>query len=184
MYRFFPASIELRQEPFLWAEDLSTYDSILSLPFAIPIYGDHVSLFCLLSALSSVIYMRINQQMSPSAGGNDALAQQMKMFQYIMPVMLLFIFNSFSAALCYYFLLSNVFSFGQQWVIKKYFIDEDALRLEIAESKKRPKSKNSGGFQARLEKMLKEQQAKQREMQESKSNTKTRRGGNNRKKKR
>ncbi|MGB1204519.1 MAG: membrane protein insertase YidC [Chitinophagales bacterium] len=155
MYRFFPASIELRQESFLWAEDLSTYDSIMSLPFAIPAYGDHVSLFCLLSALSTLAYVRINQSMTPNAGGE--FAKQMQMFQYIMPVMLLFFFNNFAAGLTYYFFLSNVFSFTQQYAIKNFFIDEEKILAQIQENKKKPAKKS--GFQQRLEQMLKEQQA-------------------------
>ena len=155
MYRFFPASIELRQQSFLWAEDLSTYDSIMSLPFSIPAYGDHVSLFCLLSALSTLAYVRINQSMTPNTGGE--FAKQMQMFQYIMPVMLLFFFNNFAAGLTYYFFLSNVFSFTQQYAIKNFFIDEDKILAQIQENKKKPVKKS--GFQQRLEQMLKEQQA-------------------------
>ena len=139
MYRFFPSSIELRQEQFLWADDLSSYDSIMSLPFEIPFYGDHVSLFCLLSALSSLIYMRLNSQMTPSSGGPGAA--QMKMMQYFMPIMLLFFFNSFSAGLTYYFFLSNIISFGQQFAIKNYFIDEEAIHKQLQSNKKKPAKK-------------------------------------------
>lgn len=166
MYRFFPASIELRQESFLWADDLSTYDSIMSLPFHIPFYGDHVSLFCLLSALSSLAYMRLNSQMTPTAG-NDAMAQQMKMFQYLMPVILLFFFNSFSAGLTFYFFLSNIISFGQQYAIKNYFIDEEALHAQIQEQKKKPKKKSK--FQERMEEMLKAQQEQQKQIQQGRN---------------
>jgi len=172
MYNFFPSALELRQQGFLWATDLSTYDSIANLPFTIPFYGDHVSLFTLLSAVSSLAFMKINASMTPSTG---AAASQMKIMQYVMPVFLVFIFNSFSAALTFYFFLSNVISFVQQWVIKKFFIDEDKIRAEMKAKKAKPAKK--GGFQKKLEEMLKEQEKKQRARQKStgKTNKKTRR---------
>lgn len=103
--------------------------------------------------------------MTPSSGPGAA---QMKSFQYIMPLFLVFIFNSFSAALTYYFFLSNIISYAQQWAIKKFFIDEDKIRADMAEKKKKP-SKSKGGFQQRLEKMLKEQEKKQRARQKDSS---------------
>lgn len=151
MFRFFPASIELRQESFLWAEDLSSYDSILSLPFEIPFYGDHVSLFTLLMAASTFFYSKYNMDMS-GAGGN-AQMPQMKMMIYLMPFMLLFFFNSYSSGLSYYYLTSNVVSILQQLVIKRYFINEDAIRAKIQANKKKPKKMSN--FQKRLEKMAK-----------------------------
>lgn len=185
MYRFFPSSIELRQEKFLWADDLSSYDSIMSLPFEIPFYGDHVSLFCLLSAISSMLYMRLNSQMTPSAGG--AGAAQMKMMQYFMPIMLLFFFNSFSAGLTFYFFLSNIISFGQQYVIKNYFIDEDKIRKQLQSNKKKPVKKSK--FQQKLQKMMDEQQAQKQKMQQGQKGRPTdpngkvkRSGGTNRQK--
>lgn len=167
MYRFFPASIELRQEAFLWADDLSTYDSILDLPFTIPFYGDHVSLFCLLSAFSSLIYTRLNNQMSPTAGSDD-MAKQMRMFQYIMPFMLIFIFNSFSAGLTFYFFLSTIISFGQQIVIKRFFINEDKIREQLKENQKKPVKKSK--FQQRLEDMVKAQQEQQKQATQQRKN--------------
>jgi len=164
MYRFFPSSIELRQEPFLWADDLSSYDSIMSLPFEIPFYGDHVSLFCLLSAISSLLYMRLNSQMTPSSSA--AGAAQMKMMQYFMPFMLLFFFNSFSAGLTFYFFLSNIISFGQQYAIKNYFIDEEAILKQLHSNKKKPAKKSK--FQTKLQKMMDEQQAQKKRLQEGK----------------
>ena len=152
MFRFFPASIELRQESFLWAEDLSSYDSILSLPFEIPFYGDHVSLFTLLMAASTFFYSKYNMDMS-GAGGN-AQMPQMKMMIYLMPFMLLFFFNSYSSGLSYYYLTSNVVSILQQLVIKRYFIDENAIRAKIQANKKNPKKKSN--FQKRLEKIAKD----------------------------
>jgi YidC/Oxa1 family membrane protein insertase len=155
MYRFFPASIELRQEKFLWANDLSSYDSIFNLPFNIPFYGDHVSLFCILSAVSTYFSTKLNSQMSPQSG-NDELALQMKMMQNIMPFMLLFFFNSMAAGLTYYFFLSNVIGFAQQWAIKKYFIDDNKLRQEIEANKSKPKEVS--GLQQMIEQRLREQQ--------------------------
>jgi YidC/Oxa1 family membrane protein insertase len=154
MYRFFPNSIELRHEPFLWATDLSSYDSILALPFTIPFYGAHVSLFTLLAALTSIAYARMNSQMTGAMGG------QMVVMQYLFPVMMLFIFNSFSSALTYYYLLTNIITFGQQWLIKTFFVNEEALHAQIQENKAKPRKK--GGWQERLEAYTKAQQAKAR----------------------
>ncbi len=163
MYRFFPASIELRQAKFLWADDLSTYDSILQLPFTIPQYGDHVSLFTILMAITSFFYTRMNSANTDTSGPMGA---QMKMFQYFMPFMLLFIFNKFSAGLSYYYFLFNLLSVLQQLVMKKFFIDEDKIHAKIQENKKKPVKQSK--FQARLEKMMKEQQEVQKKRQSGK----------------
>ncbi len=156
MYNFFPAAIDLRQESFLWAEDLSTYDSILDLPFNLPLYGGHVSLFALLSGLGILLSVKVNSQMSAGAD-NPA----MKYMPYIMPVFLVLIFNRFSAALTYYFFLSNIITFAQQQVIKRFFIDEDAIKKEMEENKKKPKKK--GSFQERLEEAMRAQQMAQQQ---------------------
>jgi YidC/Oxa1 family membrane protein insertase len=146
MFRFFPASIELRQESFLWAHDLSTYDSILDLPFRIPFYGAHVSLFTLLMTISTLIYTKLNSQMTGQTN------QQMKIMMYLMPVVFLGVFNNFPAGLSYYYFLSNVISIGQQYLIRG-FVDEDAIHRKIQEQKKKPVKKSK--FQARLEEMAK-----------------------------
>lgn len=161
MYRFFPASVELRQEHFLWADDLSSYDSIFHLPFKIPFYGDHVSLFCLLAAISQVAYMRLNQQMTPTT--SPEMEMQMKIMQYTMPVMLLLFFNNVAAGLGLYFLLSTVITFAQQYYIKNFMVDENKIRQEIEENKKRP---NKSSFQQRLDEMIKTQQGQQRQQSE------------------
>jgi len=153
MYYFFPSIIDLRQESFLWAHDLSTFDSILNLPFTIPFYGAHVSLFTLLSAGASLAYTQMNAQMQATSN------PQMKIMQYIMPFFLIFIFNSFPAALTFYFFLSNLITYAQQFVIKKFIINEDELRKEIKNTARKPKKQSK--FQKRLEKMLKDQQMKQ-----------------------
>lgn len=149
MYSFFPVSIELRQQSFLWANDLSTYDSIYDLGFNIPFYGDHISLFTLLMTISSILFAIYNNQLTGVSG-------QMKYMAYIFPIMLLGIFNNLSSGLTYYYFLSNVISFGQQWVIQKFFIDEEAIHRQIQENKKKTPKKS--GFLARLEEMQRQQQ--------------------------
>ena len=147
MFRFFPASIELRQEGFLWAKDLSTYDSILDLPFNIPFYGDHVSLFTILMTVSTLIYTRMNMQMTAATNPS------MKYVMYLMPIMFLGIFNNYSSGLSYYYFLANMITFGQQYLFKS-FVDEKAIHAKIQENKKKPVKKSK--FQERLEKMAKE----------------------------
>lgn len=148
MFRFFPASIELRQESFLWAEDLSTYDSILDLPFNIPFYGDHVSLFTILMTISTLMYTYLNSQMT-------AANPQMKWVMYLMPVMFLGIFNNYSAGLSYYYFLANMISFGQQFLFRAA-VDEKAIHAKIQENKKKPQSQTKSKFQQRLEQMARE----------------------------
>ncbi|MCP4124241.1 MAG: membrane protein insertase YidC [Bacteroidetes bacterium] len=159
MYRFFPASIELRQESFLWATDLSTFDSIYSWTAEVPllsqVYGNHISLFTILMAITSFFYTRMNSQNTPTDPSNP-MAAQMKTFQYIMPFMLIFIFNKFSAALSYYYFLFNVVSVAQQWFMKRYFINEDKVHAQIQENKKKVKTKSK--WQTRMEDMMKKQQ--------------------------
>lgn len=152
MFRFFPASIELRQESFLWATDLSTYDSIFQLPFDIPFYGDHVSLFTILMAISTFLYTKYNMNMSSGMGG--AQEAQMKIIMYFMPVMLLVFFNNYAAGLSYYYFIANIISVGQQLVIKKYFINEEKIHAKIQANKAKPKKKSA--FQQRLEDMAKQ----------------------------
>ncbi len=152
MFRFFPASIELRQKSFLWADDLSAYDSILELGFNIPFYGDHVSLFTLLMTISTLLYTRMNTSM---ATGQMA---QMKWMMYLMPIMFLGFFNNYAAALSYYYFLANMFTFGQQYLMKKFFINDNVLLEEIEKNKRKPRKKSS--FQKRLEKIQKQQEMK------------------------
>jgi len=154
MFRFFPASIELRQESFLWADDLSTYDSILNLPFNIPFYGDHVSLFTILMTISTLMYTYMNSQMT-------AANPQMKWMMYLMPVMFLGIFNNYSAGLSYYYFLANMISFGQQFLFRAA-VDEDAIHAKIQENKKKPQSQTKSKFQQRLEQMAKERGVQQK----------------------
>jgi YidC/Oxa1 family membrane protein insertase len=127
MFFFFPNSIELRQESFLWAHDLSTYDSILRLPFTIPFYGSHVSLFTLLMTISQIAYTHFNNQLTAQTG-------PMKNLGYIMPVVFMFVLNSFPAALSFYYFVSNMVTFGQQALIK-LFVDDTKIREKIEEHK-------------------------------------------------
>jgi YidC/Oxa1 family membrane protein insertase len=169
MFHFYPASIELRQESFLWAEDLSTYDSIFTFPgnFAIPFYGDHVSLFTLLMAGSTMLYSWYNQKMTPTS--NDQMGQQMKIMTYIMPFFILFIFNGYSAGLSCYYFFYNIFSFLQTYMFKQ-LVNEDKVRSKIEANKKKPAKKSS--FQQRLEDMAKQQQNKQQGAQTPKKQKK------------
>ena len=148
MFFFFPTSIELRQQSFLWAHDLSTYDSILNLPFNIPAYGDHVSLFCLLMTVTTIISTSLNQQAATSQG-----MPGMKTMMYIMPVMFLFILNNYSAGLSYYYFLANVITIGQTYIIRS-FVDEEKIRSQLQANKKKPGKKSN--FQKRLEDMAKQ----------------------------
>jgi YidC/Oxa1 family membrane protein insertase len=150
LFRFFPSSIELRQQAFLWAHDLATYDSVLDLPFEIPFYGAHVSLFTLLMSLSTVAYTYVNSKMM------DTGAQQMpgmKMMMYMMPIMFLGFFNNYSSGLSYYYMLTNLITFGQMFLIRKV-INEDKIRAKIMENKKKPVKVS--GWQKRLEDMAKQ----------------------------
>lgn len=150
LYRFFPASIEFRQESFLWATDLSSYDVFASLPFELPFYGDHVSLFTILWACTTVIYTFYNSRhMDMSA--NPA----MKYMQYLMPIMFLFVFNSYASGLTIYLFFSNVLNIAQTVITKKVINDEKLMK--VLESNKN-KPKKTGGFASRLEKAVAESQ--------------------------
>ncbi len=142
MFRFFPVSIELRQEHFLWATDLSTYDSILNLPFTIPLYGSHVSLFTLLMTASTLLTMK----MQGSSPGSDQPG--MKMMMYMMPVMFMLILNNFSSGLTYYYFLANILTYIQN-IVSKRFINADAVLATLEENKKKPVKKSK--WQQRLE---------------------------------
>ena len=160
MFRFFPASIELRQQKFLWADDLSAYDSILDLPFNIPLYGDHISLFALLMAASMFIYSK----MTSSQMSDDPNMAPMKfMSVWLMPIMMLFICNNLSSALSYYYLLSNLITMLMTWFIRKFVVTEDKVRAEMVANQNKPKKKSR--FQQRLEEAQKMQEQMMREQQ-------------------
>jgi YidC/Oxa1 family membrane protein insertase len=147
MFYFFPGSIELRQEAFLWADDLSTYDSIMTLPFTIPVYGDHVSLFVLLMTASTILYTWSNNQMSTVQG-------PMKTVSYMMPLIFLFVLNSFPASLSFYYFVANIITFAQQAVIRK-FVNEDKIKAILDENRASGKGKKKSKFQQRLETAMK-----------------------------
>lgn len=165
MFRFFPSSIELRQQAFLWAKDLSSYDSIWNFPngFNIPFYGDHVSLFTLLMTASTILYTKINNDMM---GGGD-MQKQMKIISYVMPIMFLGFFNSYSAALSYYYFLANILTFGQQYLFK-FAINEDKLRANIEANKLRKGDVKKSNWQIRLENMQRKQQQQKKSISKGK----------------
>lgn len=154
LYRFFPASIEFRQASFLWADDLSSYDVFFRLPFDIPFFGDHLSLFTLLWAVSMVGYTYYNSKIMDMSSMNAMPA--MKYMQYAMPLMFVLFFNSYASGLTCYLLFSNLLNIGQTLVTKNYLIDNEKIQAELDAAKKKPKKK--GGFQERLQKALQEQQ--------------------------
>lgn len=150
MFKFFPASIELRQESFLWASDLSSYDSIFDLPFNIPFYGAHVSLFTLLMAITNIVYTKMNAEMTQSTNQMPG----MKTMMYMMPVMFLFFFNGYASGLSYYYFISTLITIGQTVLIRQ-FVDEKVLLAKIHAHQKKPVKKSA--FTQRLEEMAKKQ---------------------------
>lgn len=163
VFRFFPSTFELRQKSFLWAEDLSSYDSVADLSFNIPFYGDHISLFTLLMAGTTLIYTVLNSSnmQQPSQPGMP----NMKVIMYIFPVMMIFFFNNFASGLSYYYFISTLMSILTMVMIKKFFVDEEKLKakMESRKATKQAKGAKAGGkskFQARLEEMQKAQQEK------------------------
>lgn len=160
MYSFFPSSIELRQESFLWATDLSTYDSIYNFGFDIPLYGDHISLFTILMTVTSLILAFYNRGMT------DQSNPVMKYMPYVFPVMLLGIFNKLAAALTYYYFLSNVISILLQWVIQTFIINHDKIHAKIQANKAKPVTKSK--WAEKLEEMQKRQQEAQKQQTKKK----------------
>ena len=160
MFFFFPNSIELRQQSFLWATDLSTYDVLINLPFTIPFYGSHVSGFTLLMTLSTLLYTWSNNQVSSVQG-------PMKSIGYFMPIIFMFVLNSYSSGLSFYYFVSNIITFGQQTLIRR-FVDEDKIRATLEENKKKNVNKKKSKFALRLEDAMKASQEAQRQKQKGK----------------
>ena len=154
MFRFFPASIELRQQPFLWCHDLSAYDSILDYGTRIPILGDHLSLFALLMAVTMWLYSKMT--MSNQAANDPSAASMKFMSVWMMPIMMFFICNNLSAALSYYYLLSQLFSIIQNWVLRKWFVDPEKLLAKARANEGKPAKKSK--WQQRLEEAQKMQE--------------------------
>jgi YidC/Oxa1 family membrane protein insertase len=164
-FQFFPSAFELRQKSFLWADDLSSFDSIYKLPFHIPLYGDHISLFPILAAIAIFFYMKMtsgDQQMAaPQQDGMPDMAKMMKMMIYISPIMMLIFFNSYGAGLSLYNFISNLITIGIMFVIKNYIVDSDKIHAQIQENKlKEPKK--PGKFQQRLQEAMEQAEAQKK----------------------
>ena len=161
-FQFFPSAFELRQKSFLWANDLSSFDSVIKLPFHIPLYGDHISLFPILAAIAIFFYMKMtsgDQQMAaPQQEGMPDMAKMMKIMIYVSPLMMLIFFNSYGAGLSLYNFISNLITIGIMFVIKNYIVDTDKIHAQIQENKlKEPKKQ--GKFQQRLQEVMEQQEA-------------------------
>ena len=165
LFRFFPSSIELRQKGFLWANDLSSYDTIAKLPFKIPFYGDHVSLFPILASVAIFFYMQMtqSQQMNmqqPTQEGMPDMGKMMKMMMWFSPIMMLFFFNNYASSLSLYYFVSNLLTIVIMLVIKHYIIDEDKIHAQIQENKAKPEKKKSK-FRQRIDDAMKQAQVQQ-----------------------
>ena len=158
MFRFFPASIELRQQKFLWADDLSAYDSIWDFGVNIPLLGDHLSLFALLMAITMFVYSKMT---SGQMSDDPNMAGMKFMSLYLMPIMMFFICNNLSAALSYYYLLSNIITMLVTWYIRKFVVTEEKVRAEMMLNASKPKQKSK--WQQRLEEAQKMQEQMQKQ---------------------
>jgi len=169
LFQFFPSAFDLRQKSFLWAEDLSSYDTIAKLPFHIPFYGDHVSLFPILASVAIFFYMQMTtgQQMAsqPTQEGMPDMSKMMKYMMYFSPLMMLFFFNNYASGLSLYYFVSNLITIGIMLVIKNFIIDEDKIHARIQENKKKPKKENR--FQKKMKEMM-EQAEKQKQTKKRK----------------
>ncbi|MGB2127988.1 MAG: membrane protein insertase YidC [Flavicella sp.] len=176
LFRFFPSALDLRQKGFLWADDLSSYDSVYKLPFNIPLYGDHISLFPILASIAIFFYMRMSQsqQMNmqpPAQEGMPDMQKMMKMMMYFSPLMMLVFFNSYGAGLSLYYFVSNLLTLTIMFVIKNFIIDEKKILAQIEENKKRPEKKKSK-FRERMDEAMKQAQAQQAAQQKAKNKKK------------
>ena len=169
LFQFFPSAFDLRQKSFLWVKDLSSYDTIAELPFKIPFYGDHVSLFPILASIAIFFYMRLTtgDQMAsqPTQEGMPDMAKMMKYMMYFSPIMMLFFFNNYASGLSLYYFISNVISIGIILVIKNFILDEDKIHAQMQENKKKPKKENR--FQKKMAEMM-EQAEQQKQLQQKK----------------
>ncbi|MEM9984009.1 MAG: YidC/Oxa1 family membrane protein insertase, partial [Bacteroidota bacterium] len=167
---FFPQAVELRHQAFLWSDDLSTYDSVLELPFSIPLYGDHVSLFTILMAISTFLFVYYQQKSQPSTGANA----QFRYIAYITPIFLLFFLNSYASGLSLYYLTSNLLQLSQTLLIKRFFVNDEKLLAEMRAKQKQAKKQkgkkggkgggNSKPPQSRMERWIEKQQKKQEDV--------------------
>ena len=159
MFRVFPSSIELRGQSLWWAHDLSSYDSILNLPFSIPFYGDHVSLFALLMALSTFGFSYMSYQQTASA--QPQMAGMKFMMVYMMPVFMLCWFNDYSSGLCYYYLLFNLLTIAQTFLIRR-MVDDGKIHAVMEANANKAKNKKKSKFQLRYEELMRQQEAQSR----------------------
>jgi len=171
LFRFFPSNIDLRQKGFLWADDLSAYDSVFELPFTIPMYGSHISLFPILASIAIFFYMRMSQsqQMNmqqPTQEGMPDMQKMMKMMMYFSPIMMLIFFNMYASSLSLYYFVSNLLTITIMLIIKNYIIDEDKIHAKIQENKKKPKKE--GKFRQRLNDAMKQAQEQQAQQKKKK----------------
>jgi YidC/Oxa1 family membrane protein insertase len=164
LFQLFPSLFDLRQKSFLWAEDLSSYDSVYKLPFNIPIYGDHVSLFPILASIAIFFYMKMttgDQQMqAPQQEGMPDMGKIMKIMIYLSPIMMLFFFNNNGSGLSLYYFVSNTITIGIMLVIKNYIVKEDKIKAQIAENKQKPKTESK--FQKKMREILEQQEAQKK----------------------
>ncbi|MEN8798456.1 MAG: YidC/Oxa1 family membrane protein insertase, partial [Flavobacteriaceae bacterium] len=149
LFMFFPTSFALRQKSFLWAEDLSSYDTVLQLPFTIPFYGDHVSLFPILASVAIFFYMMMTtgQNMQTQPG-----MPNMKFIMYLSPLLMLFFFNNYASGLSLYYFVSNLITIAIMLVIKRFILDEAKIHAQVQEQKKKPKKENR--FQKKMRQMM------------------------------
>ena len=165
LFRFFPSEIGLRQKNFLWAEDLSAYDEVIKLPFKVPFYGDHVSLFPIFASIAIFFYMRMTQSQqanmqAPVQEGMPDMQKMMKYMLYFSPLMMLVFFNNYASGLSLYYFVSNLLTITIMLAIKKFFIDEEKILAKINENKKKPKKANK--FQRKMQQMMEEAEKQQK----------------------
>ena len=166
LFRFFPVSIELRGQSFLWADDLSSYDSILNLPFNIPFYGDHVSLFCLLMCAAMIGFSYFTYQQQGTAN-QPGMAGMKFMMVYMMPAMMLFWFNDYASGLCYYYLVSQVITIIIMTSMRR-FVDDEKIRYMMEKNSAKYKNKKKSKFQLRYEELMRQQEELARQQQKGK----------------
>ena len=164
LFRFLPVSIELRGQSFLWSDDLSAYDSVLDLPFSIPFYGDHVSLFCLLMGIAMIGFSYLNYQQTASS--QPGMAGMKFMMVYMMPAMMLFWFNDYASGLCYYYLISQILTMIIMTSIRR-FVDDDKIRYMMEKNSAKQKNKKKSKFQLRYEELMREQEEMMRQQQKA-----------------
>ena len=164
LFRFLPVSIELRGQSFLWSDDLSSYDSVLDLPFSIPFYGDHVSLFCLLMGIAMIGFSYLNYQQTASS--QPGMAGMKFMMVYMMPAMMLFWFNDYASGLCYYYLISQILTMIIMTSIRR-FVDDDKIRYMMEKNSAKQKNKKKSKFQLRYEELMREQEEMMRQQQKA-----------------